>query len=84
MARVPSAFSAGSLLVGGGPFPTLNPLAGVAAKVCARCGAGFGCGAQSAEGCWCATLPPVLRQEGVADCLCPACLERAIPRAAGS
>jgi hypothetical protein len=45
---------------------------------CGRCGAEFGCGRDSAAGCWCASEPyrlPLPAQDGAAgDCLCPSCL----------
>lgn len=45
-------------------------------KTCARCGAGFGCGAKESR-CWCADLPPVMPVKD-AGCLCPDCLKKAI------
>jgi len=49
---------------------------------CARCGAEFACGMQSAEmrgepRCWCAELPPLDPAPG-RGCLCRACLEEAL------
>ncbi len=44
-------------------------------KRCSKCGAGFGCGAASTNGCWCMDLPrvgPVAPANQ--DCLCPNCL----------
>jgi Cysteine-rich CWC len=52
---------------------------------CERCGAAFGCGRDSAAGCWCAAEPyrlpiPVPGKTGAfGDCLCPSCL-RALAR----
>ena len=44
-------------------------------KICANCGQSFGCGVESTEGCWCASLPPVFAQPDPArDCLCAQCL----------
>ena len=42
---------------------------------CARCGAGFACGASDLENpCWCASYPAVASPEAGMGCLCPACL----------
>lgn len=44
-------------------------------KICANCGSAFGCGVNSAEGCWCALLPEVSSEPDPAgDCFCPQCL----------
>ena len=45
------------------------------ATSCARCGAGFLCGAATG-GCWCAALPALARLPDAlpASCLCEACL----------
>jgi len=47
------------------------------AKVCWRCGAGFGCGAGTGA-CWCNDLPPIGLIDEASDCLCPACLDREV------
>jgi hypothetical protein len=48
---------------------------GITQKICSNCGQGFGCGIQSAEGCWCASLPQVFTKPDPArDCFCPECL----------
>jgi hypothetical protein len=48
-------------------------------KICAKCGASFGCGAKDEKPCWCADLPKVMPlEEG--DCLCPECLKKEISR----
>ncbi len=39
-------------------------------KKCSRCGAAFTC---STNDCWCSALPAI-EIMGVADCMCPACL----------
>jgi len=50
---------------------------------CAQCGTAFHCGANDAERCWCASLPPLAAERLVAgaDCVCEACLrQRLMPR----
>jgi hypothetical protein len=51
-------------------------------KTCSKCGAKFSCGPEPGKSrCWCDELPPVppgaLRNS---DCLCPACLAKAVER----
>jgi iron complex transport system substrate-binding protein len=51
-------------------------------KACSGCGANFFCGPQPGTGrCWCDALPPLPPAPG-ADCLCPACLARAVEKKA--
>jgi hypothetical protein len=48
-------------------------------RQCPVCKTEFECGAEQAAGsCWCAVLPPVLTVDPTQDCLCRACLLRAI------
>jgi hypothetical protein len=57
----------------------LPPAPGVQALRCARCGAGFDCGARATQACWCAALPPLTPIDAsLGGCLCPSCLARAI------
>ncbi len=55
---------------------------------CALCGAAFACGMQGGpQPCWCADLPHGVPPLGPdANCLCPACLARALasPQGEGS
>jgi iron complex transport system substrate-binding protein len=47
-------------------------------KTCSACGASFFCGPQAGEDrCWCDEFPPLSPVAG-ADCLCPACLAKAV------
>ena len=51
------------------------------AKQCAECEAEFGCGVASASeggGCWCQDLPAVMPLGELSECLCKACLAKAI------
>jgi hypothetical protein len=43
---------------------------------CSNCGAGFHCGVDDPNGCWCARQPPLplTHVRPAADCLCPECL----------
>ena len=44
---------------------------------CQRCGAGFHCGMNDQQPCWCASdFPPVISGEAGGSCLCPRCLEQ--------
>jgi iron complex transport system substrate-binding protein len=49
-------------------------------KFCSQCGVNFSCGPQAgATGCWCDELPPLPPSTAPgADCLCPACLAKAV------
>lgn len=50
-------------------------MSGTTQKTCSNCGQNFGCGVDSAEGCWCASLPPTFTKPDPArDCFCPDCL----------
>lgn len=53
---------------------------GVRQKKCPACGAEFSCGPQAGENhCWCDNLPPLEPSSAPgAECLCPACLRKAI------
>lgn len=70
----PSSAAAGRL----GPADAPADPAARAAS-CARCGAGFHCGAGTGA-CWCAALPslPRLPDALPASCLCEACLRAEI------
>ena len=49
-------------------------------KTCSSCGANFFCGPQAGQArCWCDDLPPLPPVVG-ADCLCPACLGKAVEK----
>jgi iron complex transport system substrate-binding protein len=52
----------------------------VRGKLCPRCGANFSCGPQAGNArCWCDELPPLPPSAAPgADCLCPACLAKAV------
>lgn len=48
-------------------------------KKCSACGNSFTCGAGNMGGaCWCADFPTIMPTGGEQDCLCPACLARAV------
>ena len=50
-------------------------MSGTTQKTCSNCGQNFGCGVDSAEGCWCASLPQAFtKPDPMRDCFCPACL----------
>ena len=51
-------------------------------KVCPECGAEFFCGPKSgSDRCWCDELPPLPPSTAPgADCLCPACLAKAVEK----
>jgi hypothetical protein len=52
----------------------------VRVKICPGCGAEFSCGPQAGEDrCWCDELPPLAPSTAPGtDCLCPACLAKAV------
>jgi iron complex transport system substrate-binding protein len=55
---------------------TFGDVSGVRMKTCPECGAGFEC---RMGGCWCTELPGLPRGSvRASDCLCPACLAKAI------
>lgn len=53
------------------------------AKLCSECQTEFGCGVASATvqgGCWCQDLPAIMPLDELSNCLCKACLAKAIGR----
>jgi hypothetical protein len=59
---------------------TLNITAPMA-KQCSECQTEFGCGVAEASehgGCWCQDLPTIMPLGTLSDCLCKACLAKAI------
>lgn len=56
-------------------LPASGVMTGITQKMCANCGQSFGCGVNSSDGCWCASLPQVVAEPNPAnDCFCPECL----------
>ncbi|QUM81165.1 cysteine-rich CWC family protein [Moritella sp. 5] len=59
----------------------VDPMPVPVAKQCSECQAEFGCGVVSAieqGGCWCQDLPAIMPLGTLSDCLCKACLAKAI------
>jgi iron complex transport system substrate-binding protein len=57
------------------PFSQVQP-GPIRVKVCPECGQTFEC---SLGGCWCGNFPPLTPSTAAgADCLCPACLAKAV------